>query len=395
MWFPCRSSGCRCSAVLAALIFAAGYAPPAVATPAIETPRTAAPGGVVAITGLPDAALKALAEARPDRGAWGALFVVRVADADVGAPNVLGDYSVADGRVVFTPRFPLVPGIGYEVRFDAGGVAAITGVDAGDVVLTARFVIDAPPVEPSTTVSTVYPSADSLPANVLRFYIYFSAPMRAGDAFANVSIVDDSSGAVVADAFVETTPELWDGDMRRLTVICHPGRIKRGLAMRERAGPPLREGGAYRLVVGDGLRDTYGLPLASQFEKHFTVMGTDRECPSPGSWRVHAPPARSRAPVRIDFGEPIDHAMASRLITIRTRDGTDVPGVPGLAEHERVWTYAPEHPWASGSYAVIVHTMLEDIAGNRVNGLFDSPAGAPAVVSEETLSIPFVIVEAD
>ena len=70
-------------------------------------------------------------------------------------------------------------------------------------------------------------------------------------------------------AFVEIEHGLWDPRQTRLTVLLHPGRIKRGVAPGERLGPPLRAGRSYRLVVDASMPDAAGRPLGRAFEKRF------------------------------------------------------------------------------------------------------------------------------
>jgi hypothetical protein len=56
----------------------------------------------------------------------------------------------------------------------------------------------------------VYPTADTLPENLLKFYIHFSRPMRDGDAARHVALLDER-GRAVSDAFLATDTELWIG----------------------------------------------------------------------------------------------------------------------------------------------------------------------------------------
>ena len=42
---------------------------------------------------------------------------------------------------------------------------------------------------PTTRVDHVYPSADVLPDNQLKFYLHFSAPMRRGEAWQHIHLL--------------------------------------------------------------------------------------------------------------------------------------------------------------------------------------------------------------
>ena len=60
-----------------------------------------------------------------------------------------------------------------------------------------------------------------------------------------------------------------------------------------------------------------------------------------------------------------------RLITVIDASGEPIPGSVVLSAYESVWSYQPHSPWQSGRYEVVVHATLEDLAGNRLDRLFD------------------------
>ena len=114
------------------------------------------------------------------------------------------------------------------------------------------------------TVAEVYPTADSLPMNLLRMYVQFSAPMTVGDDAEKRIHLLDEKGAIVDKAFLIAAggQELWDPDHTRLTIFFDPGRIKRDLTPHEALELPLREGRSYSLTIDSSLRDAHGLSLA-------------------------------------------------------------------------------------------------------------------------------------
>ena len=80
---------------------------------------------------------------------------------------------VRDGAdVCFVPRFPFVDGTSYTVAVDGA---------------TARHPDPSRPEQPAATeVLAIYPTAAEVPRNLLRFYIWFSAPMSEGYAAQHV-----------------------------------------------------------------------------------------------------------------------------------------------------------------------------------------------------------------
>src|SRR5207302_1594426 len=120
---------------------------------------------------------------------------------------------------------------------------------AGRKLPTTEAVVGLPkPQTPPTKLVQVYPTADVLPENQLKFYLHFSAPMSRGEAYRRVHLIGED-GKEVETPFLELEEELWDGEGTRFTLFFHPGRVKRGLKPREEVGPTLEEGKRYTLVV--------------------------------------------------------------------------------------------------------------------------------------------------
>ena len=84
-----------------------------------------------------------------------------------------------------------------------------------------------------------------------------------------------------------------------------------------------------------------------------------------------APAAGARAPLTIDFPEPLDHGLLHRMIEVVDAAGRNVRGVNEVANEERSWLFIPAAPWTRGVYSLRVDTALEDLAGNKIDRLFD------------------------
>ncbi|OYW07952.1 MAG: hypothetical protein B7X34_09795 [Acidobacteriia bacterium 12-62-4] len=227
----------------------------------------------------------------------GETFQVYVGKGDV--PPVLGAFSAENGRLVFRPRFLLAD----EVRAIFRGVVT-------------RFpALRAAPVS-STVVEAVYPTADRLPENLLKFYVVFSGPMQRGEGWTRLQLLK-ANGTPVELPFLEIDQELWDPGNRRFTILFDPGRIKRGVLPLNEVGPALVVGETYTLVVDAAWRDAAGAPLRTGYRKKFTVTEAERRPIEPSAWRVVTPRAGSRDPLTVEFGRPLDAALALRLITRR------------------------------------------------------------------------------
>lgn len=341
-----------------------------------EAPRIALNrnAGTIEVSGLSSRKLDRLKQRPMSQKEWVALLAIHSAP---DAPAMLGSYEVTAQRLVFRPRFPLVPGLPYTVRFEG---------------IETMVTLPKAPATATTVVAHVYPSAEDLPENQLKFYLDFSAPMSTGDAYQHIRLLDDSGGEVQR-AFLVTAHELWDAQRQRFTLILDPGRIKRGLRANVEAGAPLRAGHNYRLTIDREWRDGDGNPLREPFEKPFRVIEADRTSPTPRAWRLTAPAAGTTEPLRIDLNEPLDRALLEDLLLVLDHRAELVPGQIEIAAAETQWLYRPSRPWRSGRYTVHVNTKLEDRAGNNLRRLFDEDVSAdtaPANVAA-TIELPFEI----
>lgn len=294
----------------------------------------------IRLTGLP-------AGARPQ---------VRPGTAAGGLPPMAGRL-VSDGAgVCFVPRFAFLDGTAYTVTVE-GAVAA--------TLVRAR-----PGREATTEVAGILPTSAEVPRNLLRLYVWFSAPMSEGHAAGRVRLAADN-GSTIAGALMPSEHELWDASRRRLTVLLDPARIKRGLAGHENAGYPLRPGEPFRLVVDSGFRDAQGLPLRAGTQRRYEVGGEERRHVDPRNWVLTVPRAGTLEPVRADFGRPLDHGLLTRCLLLTGPRGDLIRGASRIGTGERSWQLAPRQAWASGPHQLIVDPALEDLAGNSVSRVFD------------------------
>lgn len=287
------------------------------------------------------------------------LLSVRVATAPPNAPAMAGSSALADGILTFRPRFPLTPGLRYHAVFQQS-----------DPPLTRTFTVPIPAPKEATIISNITPSASRLPLNLLKFYIHFSAPMTRGHAYEYIRLLDDS-GNPVEDPFLELPEELWNKEMTRLTILFDPGRIKRGLLPNETVGAVMEAGKRYSLFIDGRWKDASRQSLGKPTRKTFLVTAADYQQPSIKEWKKTIPPPGTREPLSLRFGEPLDAALATRLLTIRSLAGKLVPGKVSLSAHEETWSFTPDQPWAPLEYKLHIDHRLEDLAGNSIARKFE------------------------
>ena len=318
--------------------------------------------------------------------------LLRVRIVDAGAPggedlpDVLGQHQVLENGVGFIPRFPFDSGIRFRAIFDPQPL----GRPELSQVLTLEFslprVISAVPTE----VKHVFPSSDSLPENLLRFYVCFSNPMQRGRSTEQITLLGPD-GRPAPDALYRAPIELWDRSMRHLTILLDPGRIKRGVGPNRALGPPLQAGEKYTLVIGPGMMDSHGRPLGNNVYKTFQVTAPVREPVAVQHWKILPPATKTHQALVLLFPRPLDWALLLRTITVASDGGQRIDGRVTIDQGERQWRFVPESPWVAGSYSVRIASGLEDVCGNSLLGAFDRPLRSTTDLIGDTAnrSIPF------
>jgi hypothetical protein len=321
------------------------------------------------VVGLPPAALASLRATPPTTADWNRLLTVTIGGGkNPPSAPMLGKYAVTETAIVFTPRFPLRPGLEYRAVFDPPALSGNLLLGAERIEATLK--LPAPPAGPSTTVSGVFPSSDVLPANLLKFYIHFSAPMTRGDSYRHIRIVDDDANEV-PDSFLRLPEELWNADGTRLTLLFDPGRIKRGLKPNEDLGAPLVEGRRYALVIDAAWPDARRTPLRKEFRKPFRVTAPDYAQPNPRHWKITPPQRGARAPLTVSFDEPLDDSLLQHMLAVHDDDNEPVAGRITTSHEETMWHFHPKAPWRPGDYRLVVEAELEDRAGNSIGRAFE------------------------
>jgi hypothetical protein len=332
--------------------------------------------GTIEVTGFSPSLRRRLSEVEPAPAEWAvALAVWAVPPGGAGdVPSLAGRYRFRDGGILrFEPRYPPSGGLEYRVRLDPAGLANIAGRmrSVGPVREWTFSVPVAAPLGATTEIVAVHPATPVIPANQLRWYVEFSGPMQDGEALRHVRLLDED-GVEVRGAFLDPIEELWDPDGRRLTLLFDMGRVKHGIRTRMEQGPVLEPGRRYRLRIDPAWPDARGVALRRGFERKFVAGLPDHTRPDPTRWLLRIPARDSREALEVRFGEPLDHALAERLVGVLAPDGNAVPGRGAMMDDDRGWRFVPNAPWTAGRYQLRVDSALEDLAGNSVARVFDA-----------------------
>lgn len=272
----------------------------------------------------------------------------------------MGQYAIEEGRIRFTPMFPL----------DAGRQYHVTYTPPGGEPVSATVAMPAADTTPKTMVSQVFPTTDVVPENQLRIYIHFSEPMGMRGGLDFIHLLDEA-GQEVKDPFLPLDAEFWNDDRTHYTVFFDPARQKRGIAPIAGIGRSLTEGKTYTLVVDAAWRDGHGLPLKQAFRRTFKVGPPDQRPLDPKTWKIATPAAGTIAALTIAFPEPLDHGLLLRALEVIAPGGKPLEGAVVVGAHELTWSFTPAEPWKAGAHSVVAFAMLEDLAGNRIGRAFE------------------------
>jgi hypothetical protein len=271
-------------------------------------------------------------------------------------PAIPGELRINDKDYYYAPIIPFTRGLNYEIRLK------------GDAITTFEIPIPDPAEAPQ--VVSVYPSSDTLPENLLKFYFQFSKPMREGQSQKHIVLLKNKSDTLF-HTFLDLQPELWDEKGEWLTLWLDPGRIKRDLQPNQQLGAPLEKGVWYRLVIDGPWQDKEGSKLAASWSKDFFVSGRDSQSPVPEKWTLVSPDEGTRDTLRIEFNESLDYVLATEAIVISDKEGNVIPGEISLGRKESVFKFTPRNSWPRGEYRLQAEVRLEDLAGNNLDRLFD------------------------
>ena len=290
---------------------------------------------------------------------------------------ILGEYLSRDDSVVFTPLIPFTRGFEYSLNWR-------------DSLLQQIQIPDDSTLEQPDIVA-IYPSGDSIPANLLKMYIVFTKPMAEGHAMEYIEVTKNKN-TVVPEAFLDLEPELWNKDRTMLTVWLDPGRIKRDLQPNKKLGPPIEPGNRYIITVNQGWEDADGLLLRASSRMDFIAVERDEESPDPAKWTIDAPPARSYLPLVVDMLEPMDYGVLKDAVRLLDFKGNPADVQTLIGPGESLLTFLPNKRWRSGYYTLEIESRLEDLAGNNLERLFDKDllkdtADKKAITTKRVFSI--------
>ena len=269
--------------------------------------------------------------------------------------RVIGDYLLEEDKVIFKPIIAFTRGLKYKMFV------------RGQMIHEITIPIDNSIVAPE--IAAVYPALDTLPQNLLKFYISFSKPMQQGDVLQHIHLIKDGRDTM-SSVFLDL--ELWNNERTMLTLWLDPGRIKRDLQPNKLLGTPLDKGSNYQLSIKNDWQDAEGILLKQNFTKNFFTGPRDSVSPDEDLWTIELPKPGNKEQLRINFNEPLDHELAESTIVIADANDIEVKGKMRVNEEGTILYFLPEIEWKPGIYKLKIESRLEDLAGNNLDRLFDN-----------------------
>lgn len=213
--------------------------------------------------------------------------------------------------------------------------------------------------------------------------------MQTETVFPEIKLTDDG-GNNIEGVLLENRYDLWSRDGRRLTLLLNPGRVKTGIEANEQFGSALEKDQRYKLTVGAGVLSADGCSMTAPFSKSFVATTPDTASPSPMRWEFQTPVSGSRDPLQVQLDGIHDHMSLAYRVRVQTLSGDQIAGRINVSDGETEWRFTPSTPWQDAEYSLVVHPLLEDVAGNRTNGLFDAPSGQSGYeTTTASIIVPF------
>ncbi len=265
---------------------------------------------------------------------------------------ILGEFKSAPTGLTFYPLIPFTQGLVYQVVFQSKPISQIRIPESNTV---------------APVVNTIYPIQDTLPANLLKFYIRFSSPMQAGEVIQYIRLIKNETDTL-SEVFMDLSNELWNADRTQLTLWLNPGRIKRGLQPHDQLGPPLEPQNHYQLLILGEWRDMHGKKLNQIHEKSFYTSG--RDTLSPDLDHMVCIVLNSQE-IEVLFPEPLDHELLYHTFAVVDAQDDNLvehaePNEEGTSLRLKI-----KAPNLTKRYRLKLESRLEDLAGNNMNRLFD------------------------
>ena len=270
--------------------------------------------------------------------------------------SVLGSFIENENHITFIPIVPFRNGKTYILYFKGNKISEFT--------ITNKI------IKQTVIIKNIFPLYDSVPENLLKFYLVFSSPMQeTTDALNYISVKNLQTNKNV-DIFLPLETELWNAEHTELTLWLDPGRIKKDLIPNLKLGKPLAKNTSYEVKIDSNWTNANNIKLDKTYIKNFVVIEKDTIKPSINLWKISQPQKATLDSINILFKEKIDLMLIKKNVAV-FNNNIKVKGEIKIINKNNIF-FKPFKTWKKGSVKISVNSNLEDLAGNNFKRLFDT-----------------------
>ena len=307
---------------------------------------------------------------------WSSIFSVRVSK---DARPTLGSYSIQKNQIIFKPRFLPDPNIVYLITFSYQRLNEVFGTGLSDIEINKKIQFKSANYL-ATQITEITPRADSLPANLLGVYLHFNGPMGFENPYSYINLYDEQK-RLIKDAFVELPEGLWNENRTRLTLLFHPGRVKRGVGPNVKQGSIFEEGKSFTIQVSNQWTDANGNQLTYPFTKSIVAIGAVRAKMSVESWIVNTT-CNDSCRILIKPDHLLDLEMAIRYLQLKDSNNQAIP-IKITSRRDGSIELKSSSILPGKTYHMIIDPQLEDVCGNTFLNSFDYKSGTREMKGKE------------
>lgn len=265
-------------------------------------------------------------------------------------------YTVVGKNLQMTPANTLGYGLQFVVQYSVGGR-----------LITKAYNTPVQPVPPTpVSIAAMYPASGDIPYNQLYFHIRFSRPMvQDPRAWRYVSVVNDR-GDTLPNAWRQRS--YWLDSGRLLVLMIHPGRVKSGIHY---LGPLFDSGKNYRICLQPGIKAVDGSQPATAYAQTYHVVSPDRQSPAVSISKDGLPQAGTTQPLILHCSEQMDYASVFDGVSITDDRGKPIALQIAPLTGTNNYVLMPTTAWVHSNYTLILKNAVYDLAGNRLDRLFE------------------------
>ncbi len=218
---------------------------------------------------------------------------------------------------------------------------------------------------------SVFPRADCVPANLLRFHLRFEKPVEVFDVRTDLRLVDKGAGVeqIVSHPFLDLNDGLWSADGLTLTVMLHPGRIKKGLISNKNLGSAINPSLTYELQIRGAVVNKTNEWWTL---KSFVTSNPIRNPLELALITIVRPDTGTKQALTVKFDRVVDQLAIENLVALTDQKNAIVAIDRELSDSSTTLRLTPRVDWLPGSYSIHFSNEFEDTCGNRLDGAFEN-----------------------